>query len=238
MHDGSLFSILQKIELLNWTESIFIFRSFVNGGCNNSAFILLGKENGKRRCCMFKTAEEKRFFRGRFRLSYDFHLLAQRLFWCGFRYCRWFLRLRHFRHLLRPALTVYQELPTNLLKGSKLKSTGLQKRLSAAWFINMMPNGTAKSSFTFWMVQPIGITGECILAEMEWWKAIWISRSWRPERFLLNPFLPCERMFRTGDLARMRPDGNIKFLGRIGNQVKIRRYRIELEEIDYYGIRM
>lgn len=35
-----------------------------------------------------------------------------------------------------------------------------------------------------------------------------------------------------GRSARMRPDGNIKFLGRIGNQVKIRRYRIELGEIE------
>ena len=54
------------------------------------------------------------------------------------------------------------------------------------------------------------------------------------ERFIANPFRnePSARLYKTGDLARYLPDGNIEFLGRIDHQVKIRGYRIELGEIE------
>jgi thioesterase domain-containing protein/acyl carrier protein len=54
------------------------------------------------------------------------------------------------------------------------------------------------------------------------------------EKFIPNPFSrePGARLYKTGDLARYLPDGNIEFLGRIDQQVKIRGFRIELEEIE------
>jgi amino acid adenylation domain-containing protein len=62
------------------------------------------------------------------------------------------------------------------------------------------------------------------------------------EKFIPNPFSPVlsevegdepgARLYKTGDLARYLPDGNIEFLGRIDHQVKIRGFRIELGEIE------
>ena len=52
------------------------------------------------------------------------------------------------------------------------------------------------------------------------------------ERFLENPFSRGEKMYKTGDLAKKLSDGNIQYLGRIDNQVKVRGYRIELGEIE------
>jgi len=54
------------------------------------------------------------------------------------------------------------------------------------------------------------------------------------QRFLQDPFsaAPDARIYRTGDQARYRPDGNIEFLGRNDQQVKIRGFRIEMGEIE------
>lgn len=53
-------------------------------------------------------------------------------------------------------------------------------------------------------------------------------------RFIANPFIPGERLYRSGDLARILPSGDLEYLGRIDEQVKIRGFRIELAEIDHH----
>jgi len=52
------------------------------------------------------------------------------------------------------------------------------------------------------------------------------------DKFIPNPWKNGERVFRTGDLVKWAPSGDIEFLGRTDSQVKIRGYRIELEEIE------
>jgi amino acid adenylation domain-containing protein len=54
------------------------------------------------------------------------------------------------------------------------------------------------------------------------------------ERFIKNPFtgLPDDRLYKTGDLGRYLPDGNVEFAGRNDFQVKIRGYRVELGEVE------
>ncbi|MGE5398774.1 MAG: phosphopantetheine-binding protein, partial [Ignavibacteriales bacterium] len=54
------------------------------------------------------------------------------------------------------------------------------------------------------------------------------------EKFVPNPFavIKGERLYKTGDLVRYLEDGTIEFLGRIDNQVKVRGFRIELQEIE------
>lgn len=51
-------------------------------------------------------------------------------------------------------------------------------------------------------------------------------------KFIYLPQKPSVRVYRTGDIGRYLPDGNLEYLGRIDNQIKLRGHRIELEEIE------
>ncbi|MBE8969338.1 amino acid adenylation domain-containing protein [Nostocales cyanobacterium LEGE 12452] len=81
---------------------------------------------------------------------------------------------------------------------------------------------------------PIGIIGELYIAGEGLAQGYLNHPELTIENFIPNPFSEKKgaRLYKTGDLARYRPDGNIEFLGRIDNQVKIRGFRIELSEIE------
>jgi amino acid adenylation domain-containing protein len=79
---------------------------------------------------------------------------------------------------------------------------------------------------------PVGIAGELYIGGAGVARGYLHRPDLTAERFIPNPFLAGERLYKTGDLARYRADGIIEYLGRIDHQVKIRGFRIELAEIE------
>ncbi|WP_062054967.1 hybrid non-ribosomal peptide synthetase/type I polyketide synthase, partial [Aquimarina longa] len=81
-------------------------------------------------------------------------------------------------------------------------------------------------------VLPIGIIGELCIGGSGVAIGYLNKEELTSQKFIPNPFKEGERIYKTGDLARWLPNGNLELIGRKDNQVKIRGYRIELGEIE------
>ncbi|MBW4564787.1 MAG: amino acid adenylation domain-containing protein [Mojavia pulchra JT2-VF2] len=79
---------------------------------------------------------------------------------------------------------------------------------------------------------PIGVSGELHIGGVGLARGYWNKPELTQEKFISSPFESGHFLYKTGDLARYRADGNIEYLGRIDHQVKLRGFRIELGEIE------
>ena len=79
---------------------------------------------------------------------------------------------------------------------------------------------------------PIGTMGEMYVAGAGLARGYLNRPELTQERFIVSPFDSAQKLYKTGDLGRYSPSGDIDYLGRIDNQVKIRGFRIELGEIE------
>lgn len=101
-----------------------------------------------------------------------------------------------------------------------------------------VPIGTPVSNTKLYILDeelqtvPFGVTGELYINSIGLAKGYINMPDITQERFIQSPFNPGERIYRTGDLCRYLPCGNIEFIGRTDSQVKVKGYRIELGEIE------
>ena len=81
---------------------------------------------------------------------------------------------------------------------------------------------------------PIGVSGELHIGGVQVARGYVNRPEWTDEKFISDPFCddPEARLYKTGDLCRYLPDGNIEYMGRNDFQVKIRGFRIEIGEIE------
>ncbi|MEO8567729.1 MAG: amino acid adenylation domain-containing protein [Ginsengibacter sp.] len=81
---------------------------------------------------------------------------------------------------------------------------------------------------------PLGVPAEIYIGGIQLARGYLNKPGLTAEKFIINPFNAKaeSRLYKTGDLGRWLPDGNIEYVGRIDDQVKIRGFRIELGEIE------
>jgi non-ribosomal peptide synthetase component F/acyl carrier protein len=102
----------------------------------------------------------------------------------------------------------------------------------------VIPIGKPLFNYNVWIVDkhlnmlPIGVPGELCISGEGLARGYLNNPGLTHESCPAHPFIPGERLYRTGDFANWLPDGNLEFHGRIDQQVKIRGQRVEPEEIE------
>ncbi|MGE0715929.1 MAG: AMP-binding protein, partial [Alphaproteobacteria bacterium] len=97
-----------------------------------------------------------------------------------------------------------------------------------------MPLGRIAPGMEAWLRLPAADSdaGEICVAGPRVTRGYWRDPRLAAEKFLPHPAEPGRTLYMMGDLVRQRPDGIVEFVGRADNQVKLRGWRIELEEIE------
>ena len=103
---------------------------------------------------------------------------------------------------------------------------------------NRIPIGQPLSNTKIYLLDknffpvPLGAAGEIYIGGAGVARGYLNQPETTQESFVEDPFYPGMRLYKSGDLARRLKDGNLEFIGRVDNQVKLRGYRIELGEIE------
>ena len=111
----------------------------------------------------------------------------------------------------------------------------LIKTIDPDW--NSIPYGQPMANSKYYILNedledcPVWVSGQMYCAGVQLAKGYWRNPEKTAANFITHPRTG-ERIYRTGDLGRYLPDGNIEFLGRVDFQIKLRGYRIEAGEIE------
>ncbi len=105
-------------------------------------------------------------------------------------------------------------------------------------FVNTFPIGTPMPNMQIYVLDknlnlvPQGVVGELCIGGVGLSNGYLNREELNKEKFVRNPFKEGDKIYKTGDLGRLLPDGNLEFIGRKDDQVKIRGYRVELGEVE------
>lgn len=143
--------------------------------------------------------------------------------------------LDYWRKQLPSAKLINEYGPTEAVVGCCVYDASVQPDTSG-----IVPIGRAIANTQLYILDqylqpvPIGIPGELYIGGVSLARGYLNKPDLTAEKFIPNPFADAKssRLYKTGDLARYRIDGNIEYLGRLDHQVKIRGFRIEVEEIE------
>ncbi len=144
------------------------------------------------------------------------------------------LELVRWHYQLLPHATLYNEYgPTEATVWCSVYQTTRQEAGAR------VPIGKPISNMQLYVLDaelepvPVGVPGELYVAGDGLARGYLNQPQLTQERFLAHPHVAGARLYRTGDRARYREDGNVEFLGRVDQQVKLRGYRIELGEVEH-----
>ncbi len=120
-------------------------------------------------------------------------------------------------------VTTTYTLPRETSGWTKLPSIGMPVANSSIYILDQQGQPVPKK-----------VVGEIYIGGIQLARCYWNKPALTAERFLPDPFStnPGARLYKTGDLARWQDDGNIDYLRRVDRQVKLRGFRIELQEIE------
>ncbi|MCF6766504.1 amino acid adenylation domain-containing protein [Thiotrichales bacterium 19S3-7] len=139
-------------------------------------------------------------------------------------------------------LKKYTRRPYRLINGyGPTEYTGCTTRFEVIQSYENVPIGKPLGNTWVYLMsqynelQPIGANGELCISGVQLSQGYLNLPEENNKKFICNPFAKNEinkKLYKTGDIARWQPNGNLIYLGRLDDQVKIRGYRIEITEIE------